>query len=268
MHTEKILIIDDTTYILDLLADFLKNRGFEVDCAANGELGIASLGRDCYDLVMTDLKMPGADGMDVLRYVNNHCPETICIILTGHGTIKNAVEAVRAGAYDYLTKPIDLEEIIIAVQRALEFRNLKRENVLLRNQLRKKYKFENIVGDSPAMEKVFQTIEKVADTDSTIMILGESGTGKELVARAVHYNSNRSKGPLVPVNCAAIPSELLESELFGHEKGAFTNAIRTRVGRFELAQGGTIFLDEIGDMDPVLQSKLLRVLQDRSFERI
>ncbi len=268
MNTEKILIIDDTTYVLDLLADFLKSRGFEVDCAANGEQGIAALGREAYDLVMTDLKMPGADGMDVLRFAINHCPETICIIMTGHGTIKNAVEAVRSGAYDYLTKPIDLEEIMIAVQRAIEFRNLKRENILLRNQLRKKYKFENIVGDSPAMQKVFQTIEKVADTDSTIMILGESGTGKELVARAVHYNSSRSKGPLVPVNCAAIPSELLESELFGHEKGAFTNAIRTRVGRFELAQGGTIFLDEIGDMDPVLQSKLLRVLQDRSFERI
>jgi DNA-binding NtrC family response regulator len=239
-----------------------------VDCAANGEQGIAALGREAYDLVMTDLKMPGADGMDVLKFVIGHCPETICIILTGHGTIKNAVEAVRSGAYDYLTKPVDLEEIMIAVQRSIEFRNLKRENVLLRNQLRKKYKFENIVGDSPAMQKVFQTIEKVADTDSTIMILGESGTGKELVARAVHYNSSRGKGPLVPVNCAAIPSELLESELFGHEKGAFTNAIRTRVGRFELAQGGTIFLDEIGDMDPVLQSKLLRVLQDRSFERI
>jgi len=268
LNTEKILIIDDTTYILDLLSDLLKSRGFEVDCAANGEEGIAALGRESYDLVMTDLKMPGSDGMDVLRFVMAHCPETICIILTGHGSIKNAVEAVRAGAFDYLTKPVDLEEIIIAVQRALEFRNLKRENVLLRNQLRKKYKFENIVGDSPAMQKVFQTIEKVADTDSTIMILGESGTGKELVARAVHYNSSRSKGPLVPVNCAAIPSELLESELFGHEKGAFTNAIRTRVGRFELAHGGTIFLDEIGDMDPVLQSKLLRVLQDRSFERI
>ena len=206
--------------------------------------------------------------MDVLNYVISHCPETLCIILTGHGSIKNAVEAVKAGAYDYLTKPVDLEEILIAIQRAIEFRNLKRENVLLRNQLRKKYRFDNIIGDSAPMQKVFQTIEKVADTDSTIMILGESGTGKELVARALHYNSSRAKGPMVPVNCAAIPSELLESELFGHEKGAFTNAIRTRIGRFELAHGGTIFLDEIGDMDPVLQSKLLRVLQDRAFERI
>ena len=268
MNSEKILIIDDTAYILELLSEFLRAKGYEVTIAQDGTTGIAGLEKDFYDLVLTDLKMPGLDGMDVLNYVISHCPETLCIILTGHGSIKNAVEAVKAGAYDYLTKPVDLEEILIAIQRAIEFRNLKRENVLLRNQLRKKYRFDNIIGDSGPMQKVFQTIEKVADTDSTIMILGESGTGKELVARALHYNSSRAKGPMVPVNCAAIPSELLESELFGHEKGAFTNAIRTRIGRFELAHGGTIFLDEIGDMDPVLQSKLLRVLQDRAFERI
>ncbi len=268
MNSEKILIIDDTAYILELLSEFLRAKGYEVTIAQDGTTGIAGLEKDSYDLVLTDLKMPGLNGMDVLNYVISHCPETLCIILTGHGSIKNAVEAVKAGAYDYLTKPVDLEEILIAIQRAIEFRNLKRENVLLRNQLRKKYRFDNIIGDSGPMQKVFQTIEKVADTDSTIMILGESGTGKELVARALHYNSSRAKGPMVPVNCAAIPSELLESELFGHEKGAFTNAIRTRIGRFELAHGGTIFLDEIGDMDPVLQSKLLRVLQDRAFERI
>jgi DNA-binding NtrC family response regulator len=268
LSSEKILIIDDTTYILELLSEFLGAKGYEVKIAQDGATGIAGLEKDSYDLVLTDLKMPGLGGMDVLNYVISHCPETLCIILTGHGSIKNAVEAVKAGAYDYLTKPVDLEEILIAIKRAIEFRNLKRENVLLRNQLRKKYRFDNIIGDSGPMQKVFQTIEKVADTDSTIMILGESGTGKELVARALHYNSSRAKGPIVPVNCAAIPSELLESELFGHEKGAFTNAIRTRIGRFELAHGGTIFLDEIGDMDPVLQSKLLRVLQDRAFERI
>lgn len=268
MSSEKILIIDDTAYILELLSEFLGAKGFAVDIAAEGAAGIAALEKDSYGLVLTDLKMPGLGGMEVLNYIITHCPDTLCIILTGHGSIKNAVEAVKAGAYDYLTKPVDLEEILIAVRRAIEFRDLKRENTLLRNQLRKKYKFENIIGDSGPMQKVFETIEKVADTDSTIMILGESGTGKELVARALHYNSSRAKGPMVPVNCAAIPSELLESELFGHEKGAFTNAIRTRIGRFELAHGGTIFLDEIGDMDPVLQSKLLRVLQDRAFERI
>ena len=268
MNTEKILIIDDTAYILELLSEFLGAKGFAVDIAPDGAAGIAFLEKDSYSLVLTDLKMPGLGGMEVLNYVIPHCPDTLCIILTGHGSIKNAVEAVKAGAYDYLTKPVDLEEILIVVRRAIEFRDLKRENTLLRNQLRKRYKFENIIGDSGPMQKVFETIEKVADTDSTIMILGESGTGKELVARAIHYNSSRAKGPMVPVNCAAIPSELLESELFGHEKGAFTNAIRTRIGRFELAHGGTIFLDEIGDMDPVLQSKLLRVLQDRAFERI
>ena len=230
MNSEKILIIDDTAYILDLLSEFLRAKGFVVDVASDGSTGIAFLEKESYDLVLTDLKMPGLGGMEVLTYVISHCPDAICIILTGHGSIKNAVEAVKAGAYDYLTKPVDLDEILIAVQRAIEFRNLKRENALLRNQLRKKYKFENIIGDSGPMQKVFHTIEKVADTNSTIMILGESGTGKELVARAIHYNSSRAKGPMVPVNCAAIPSELLESELFGHEKGAFTNAIRTRVG--------------------------------------
>ena len=212
--------------------------------------------------------MPGVDGMEVLRYLKEHAPESICIILTGYGTIKNTVEAIKLGAFDYLTKPVKLDEILITIQRALEHRNLKRENINLRNQLKKKYQFENIIGDSEIIQKIFETIEKVADTDSTILILGESGTGKELIAKAIHYNSYRREGPFVPVNCAAIPSELLESELFGHEKGAFTNAIRTRIGRFELANGGALFLDEIGDMSPNLQSKLLRVLQERQFDRV
>jgi DNA-binding NtrC family response regulator len=224
--------------------------------------------RKCYDIILTDLMMPNIDGMEVLKYVTQHSRESICMILTGYGTIKNAVEAVKLGAFDYLTKPIKMDEILITLKRALEFRDLKRENQNLRNQLKKKYKFENIIGDSEKMHQIFETIEKVADTDSTILILGESGTGKELIAKAIHYNSYRREGPFIPVNCAAIPSELLESELFGHEKGAFTNAIRTRIGRFELANGGTVFLDEIGDMSPNLQSKLLRVLQERQFERI
>jgi DNA-binding NtrC family response regulator len=212
--------------------------------------------------------MPGVDGMEVLRYLKEHAPESVCIILTGYGTIRNSVEAIKLGAFDYLTKPVKLDEILITIQRALEHRDLKRENVNLRNQLKKKYQFENIIGDSESIQKIFETVEKVADTDSTILILGESGTGKELIAKAIHYNSYRREGPFVPVNCAAIPSELLESELFGHEKGAFTNAIRTRIGRFELANGGTLFLDEIGDMSPNLQSKLLRVLQERQFDRV
>src|SRR4030043_2118670 len=200
--------------------------------------------------------MPGVDGMEVLRFVLDHSPDSICIILTGYGTVKNAVEAIKLGAFDYLTKPVKLDEITIVLKKSFKYRYLKGENKNLRNQLKKKYRFENIIGNHEKMEKIFEVIEKVADSDSTILILGESGTGKELIAKAIHYNSYRREKPFIPVNCAAIPGELLESELFGHEKGAFTNAIRTRIGRFELANGGTVFLDEIGDMTPVLQSKL------------
>ncbi|MGB9698122.1 MAG: sigma-54-dependent transcriptional regulator [Thermodesulfobacteriota bacterium] len=268
MANENILIIDDSPEIVTQFSNFLKEEGFEVETALDGQAGISKIEKRFYDLIVTDLKMPGLDGMQVLKYVQENSPDSICIILTGYGTVKNAVEAIKLGAFDYLTKPIKLDEILITLKRALEYRNLRRENINLKNQLRKKYRFENIVGDSEKMQKIFEVIEKVADSDSTILILGESGTGKELIAKAIHYNSYRREGPFIPVNCAAIPSELLESELFGHEKGAFTNAIRTRIGRFELANGGTIFLDEIGDMSPVLQSKLLRVLQDRQFERI
>ena len=268
MSSEKILLIDDSPDILTHLSEYLKNEGYEVEASTDGEKAISMIERKCYDIILTDLMMPNIDGMEVLKYVTQHSRESICMILTGYGTIKNAVEAVKLGAFDYLTKPIKMDEILITLKRALEFRDLKRENQNLRNQLKKKYKFENIIGDSEKMHQIFETIEKVADTDSTILILGESGTGKELIAKAIHYNSYRREGPFIPVNCAAIPSELLESELFGHEKGAFTNAIRTRIGRFELANGGTVFLDEIGDMSPNLQSKLLRVLQERQFERI
>ncbi|MGD0623612.1 MAG: sigma-54 dependent transcriptional regulator [Thermodesulfobacteriota bacterium] len=268
MSGEKILLIDDSPDILTHLSEYLKNEGYEVEASTDGEKAISMIERKCYDIILTDLMMPNIDGMEVLKYVTQHSRESICMILTGYGTIKNAVEAVKLGAFDYLTKPIKMDEILITLKRALEFRDLKRENQNLRNQLKKKYKFENIIGDSEKMHQIFETIEKVADTDSTILILGESGTGKELIAKAIHYNSYRREGPFIPVNCAAIPSELLESELFGHEKGAFTNAIRTRIGRFELANGGTVFLDEIGDMSPNLQSKLLRVLQERQFERI
>ncbi len=268
MGNEKILLIDDSREILTPLSDSLKSDGYDVDTSTDGQEAISLIERRFYDIVFTDLLMPGTDGMAVLRYVRQYSPDSICVILTGHGTIKNAVEAVKLGAFDYLTKPVKLDEIYITLKRALEVRDLKRENLNLKSQLKKKYKFENIIGDSEKTRQVFETIEKVADTDSTILILGESGTGKELIAKAIHYNSYRGEGPFVPVNCAAIPSELLESELFGHEKGAFTNAIRTRIGRFELANGGTVFLDEIGDMSPNLQSKLLRVLQERQFERV
>ena len=268
MSSEKILVIDDSPEILTLFSEYLKAEGYEVDTSADGSAGIEMIEKKFYDLIVTDLKMPGVDGMKVLEFAMNRSPDSLCIILTGYGTVKNAVEAIKLGAFDYLTKPVKMDEILVTLKRALEYRNLKMENINLKNQLKKKYKFENIIGDHEGVQKVFEIVEKVADTDSTILILGESGTGKELIAKAIHYNSYRRERPFIPVNCAAIPSELLESELFGHEKGAFTNAIRTRIGRFELASGGTVFLDEIGDMNPLLQSKLLRVLQERQFERI
>jgi DNA-binding NtrC family response regulator len=219
-------------------------------------------------VVLTDMALPGLGGMEVLKYLVRHRPEALCIIITGYATIKNSVTAMRLGAYDYLAKPVDPQELRLVLKRALEHKNLKEENLHLKKQLYKRFGFANIIGASEAITRVFDLIRKVADTDATVLLLGESGTGKELIARAIHYNGHRRQGPLIPVNCAAIPEELLESELFGHERGAFTHAVRTRLGRFEQANGGTIFLDEIADMSPSLQVKILRVLQNRAFERI
>ena len=268
MARAKILVVDDESKIRESFSDILGLEDFEVDSAQNGEEAIEMIDQEYYDIALIDLNMPKVDGMEVLKYLVEHTIDTIGIILTGYATIRTAVEAMKAGAFDYLAKPVKMEEVIMVINRALEFRDIKRENVALKNQLKKKYKFENFIGDSPEMHKVFRVIEKVADTDSTVLILGESGTGKELVAKAIHYNSMRRDKPLIPVNCGAIPEDLLESELFGHEKGAFTNAIRTRIGRFEMSNGGTIFLDEIGEMSPHLQVKLLRILQEQEFERL
>lgn len=268
MPKAKILVADDEIKIREYFSDVLLHEDYDVDTAQNGEVAINLIDKDIYDIALIDLNMPKVDGMSVLKYINENSQGTIGIILTGYATIRNAVEAMKTGAFDYLAKPVKMEEVLMVINRALEFRDIKRENLALKNQLKKKYKFENFIGDSPQMHKVFKVIEKVADTDSTVLILGESGTGKELVAKAIHYNSMRRDKPLIPVNCGAIPEELLESELFGHEKGAFTNAIRTRIGRFELANGGTIFLDEIGEMSPHLQVKLLRILQEQEFERV
>ena len=268
MTKAKILVADDEMKIREYFSDVLRHEDFDVDTAQNGEIAIELIDKDIYDIALIDLNMPKVDGMSVLKYINENSYGTIGIILTGYATIRNAVEAMKSGAFDYLAKPVKMEEVLMVINRALEFRDIKRENLALKNQLKKKYKFENFIGDSPQMHKVFKVIEKVADTDSTVLILGESGTGKELVAKALHYNSMRRDKPLIPVNCGAIPEELLESELFGHEKGAFTNAIRTRIGRFELANCGSIFLDEIGEMSPHLQVKLLRILQEQEFERV
>ena len=265
---QRILVVDDDPEIVEIISDVLKNAGYEVESAHNGRVAIEELENNFCDLVITDLNMPEVDGMEVLKHVVMKFPDTLCIILTGYGTIKGSVEAIKIGAFDYVSKPLKSDEILMIVEKALRYQSLERENILLKDQLRQKYRFENFVGKSPAIQKVFELIEKVADTDSTILITGASGTGKELVARAIHYNSRRRKKPMVTINCGAIPEELLESELFGHEKGAFTSAHKTRIGRFELANGGTIFLDEIGDMSPNLQVKLLRVLQEQKFERV
>ncbi|NPB09826.1 MAG: sigma-54-dependent Fis family transcriptional regulator [Thermodesulfobacteria bacterium] len=268
MAHESILIIEDNPDEALLLQSTLQESGYHVETAYDGTEGIEKLENSFFDVVITDLAMPKMGGLEVLEYIVENTPETICIILTGHGTIKGAVEAIKKGAYDYLTKPVRKEEITLVLEKALETRRLRRENEYLRRRLWQEWGYGEIIGKSQPMRQVFSLIEKVADTDSTILILGESGTGKELVARAIHQASHRRDGPFIPVNCGAIPEELLESELFGHEKGAFTGAIKTRVGRFELAHGGTIFLDEVSEMSPKLQVKLLRVLQERTFERV
>ena len=262
------MIVEDDTEILEIIADVLRKAAYTVDVATDGRKAIRLIEAEYYDLVITDLNLPEINGMKILKYVVDQASDTMCIILTGYGTIKGSVDAIKMGAFDYITKPVKSDEILIVAEKALRYRNLERENLLLKQQLRKKYRFENFVGDNKAIQKVFELIEKVADTDSTVLIAGESGTGKELIAKAIHYNSHRRDNPMVVINCGAIPEELLESELFGHEKGAFTGAHKMRVGRFEMANGGTIFLDEIGDMSPNLQVKLLRVLQGHQFERV
>jgi DNA-binding NtrC family response regulator len=264
----RILVIDDEPDVLNIIVEILKTAGYDVVAAANGETGIKALDGNYFDLVFTDLMMPGIGGMDVLQHIVTRSPKTLCIILTGYGTIESSVEAIKKGAFDYITKPITSKALLIAVEKALNFRNLKEENTRLKRELQKKYQFNNIIGTSKAMRKVFDLIEKVADTDGTVLISGASGTGKELIATAIHYNSSRSDKPMVVINCGAIPEELLESELFGHEKGAFTGAYKNRTGRFEMANGGTFFLDEIGEMSPSLQVKLLRVLQEQKFEKV
>jgi len=268
MCAAHILVVDDDQNAKETLHRFLEMQGFEVVGASDGEDALNRTREQTFDVIVTDLKMPKIDGIELIREVKTASPSTICIVVTGFASIDSAVEAMKAGAFDYVSKPFQLEEIKLVVQRALEYKRLQDENFSLRKQLKRRYKFDSIVGDSPRMQDVFRLIEKVADSDSTILLTGESGTGKELAARAIHYNSRRKDRCLVPVNCGAIPENLLESELFGHVKGAFTGATASRIGRFEAANGGTIFLDEIGDMSPNLQVKVLRVLQEQEFEPV
>jgi len=265
----RILVVEDEQAIRLALKGLLKREGYEVELAEDGEAALATLDAQTFDLVLTDLALGrGADGMAVLERAKSLRSETAVVMITAHGSEKIAVLAMKAGAEDYIPKPFDNDEIRVVVRRALDRYRLEREHRLLLERVQREFGFENIIGNSPGMRRVYETIQKVAETDLTVLIRGESGTGKELVAQAIHNTSGRRNRPFVAVNCAAISKELVESELFGHEKGAFTGADQRRQGRFELADGGTIFLDEIGDMAADTQAKVLRVLQEQKFERV
>lgn len=265
---EKILVVDDEQSLREVLSIMLKRTGYAVTSVADGEEAIELLNKDIFDLVITDLRMPKIDGMEVLKAAKSASPETVVLIITGFASADSGVEAMKQGAYDYLTKPFQVDEVQMIIRNALEKRRLTTENILLKREMASQSSFSQLVGQSDAMQKVFDVVRKVADSKSNVLICGESGTGKELVARAIHYNSSRNALPFVAVNCSAVPETLLESELFGHMKGSFTGAISNKAGLFEVANGGTVFLDEIGDTTPTIQVKLLRVIQEREFRRV
>jgi DNA-binding NtrC family response regulator len=264
----RLLVIDDEKNIREGLAEYLIEDGYDVVCAQNGEEGWELFSNGDIDLVITDLKMPGLDGKELMRRILSSSPGFPVIILTGHGTIEQAVAAMRDGAWDFLSKPVDLDHLSLKIKRALDNRELFFQNRRIEEELERRKQFKSIIGNSRNMREVFDTMSRSAPTKASILITGESGVGKELVADAIHELSPRKEMPLVKVHCAALSASLLESELFGHEKGAFTGAISRRKGRFELASGGTLFLDEIGEIDQNIQIKLLRVLQEKKFERV
>lgn len=265
---DKILIIDDEKSIIDLLTIVFKKEGYSVLSSLSAPRGIDLIDKEDFDLILTDIKLPQMSGMDILRHVMDKTPNTPVIMITAYGTLKQAVEAFKNGAVDYIVKPFDIEELKIIVAQGLEKRKLKTENIKLKQQLKEKNRFENIVGKNKKMKQIYDLIEKITDSDSTILIGGESGTGKEIAARAIHFNSRRQERPFVSVNCGALPENLLESELYGHVKGSFTGAIANKKGMFETAEKGTIFLDEIGELSPMAQVKLLRTLQDKRIRRV
>lgn len=260
-----ILIIDDEKAIRKTLGEILSYEGYKIDEAGDGEEGLKKFREKNYDVVLCDIKMPRIDGVEFLEKVSEINADVPVIMISGHGTIETAVEAVKKGAYDYISKPPDLNRLLITIRNAMDKTNLVTETKVLR---RKASKVEEMIGESDPMVKIKETIDKVAPTEARVMIMGENGVGKELVARWIHEKSNRSKGALVEVNCAAIPGELIESELFGHEKGSFTSAVKQRIGKFEQAHGGTLFLDEIGDMSLNAQAKVLRALQEGKITRV
>ncbi|HZW35820.1 MAG TPA: sigma-54 dependent transcriptional regulator, partial [Candidatus Deferrimicrobiaceae bacterium] len=264
----RILVVEDDPGLRFTMTDALEEAGFAVRGIGDGGEAVRVLGTESYDVVLTDLRLPGKDGLEILREARTKVPAPSVITMTGHGSIESAVAAMKLGAADYLTKPFSVEEFLAMLEKVLRVRSLEEENRDLKRRIASQSSLEELVGKGKAMQGVFELISLVAETDATVLVLGESGTGKELVARALHRRGKRSGGPFVPINCSAIPESLLEAELFGYEKGAFTGADRRRAGRIEQAHGGTLFLDEIAEMPLSAQAKLLRVLQERSFTRI
>ena len=262
---KKILVIDDEQAIRISLSEILRDEGYVVSEAKDGEEGLNKLIKSTYDLVICDIRMPKVEGLEVLKRIKKSKLDIQIILITAHGSIDMAMEAVRLGVFDFIEKPPDLNHLLVTVRNAMDKSNLIEETKVLKKKV---YKIDNIIGNSPAIEKIKKTIDKVANTEARVLITGQNGSGKELVAKWLHAKSSRSTKPLVEVNCAAIPAELIESELFGHEKGSFTSAIRQRIGKFEQAEGGTIFLDEIGDMSLAAQAKVLRVLEENKITRV
>ncbi|MEW5900042.1 MAG: sigma-54 dependent transcriptional regulator [Acidobacteriota bacterium] len=265
---ENILIIDDEKSLLDLLSVVLKKEGYRVKTCLAPSKVFELLEKEGFDLLICDIRLPEISGMELLKYVRENRPEVPIIMITAYGSLKQAVEALKAGATDYILKPFDVEELKIIIAQELEKRRLKEENIILKRNLKEKYSFENMVGKSKAMQEIYSLIEKAAGTDSTILVTGESGTGKEMAARAIHLLSRRADSPFVSINCAALPENLLESELFGHTRGSFTGAVADKKGMFEVASRGTLFLDEVGETSPWTQVKLLRALQERRIRRV
>jgi two-component system response regulator AtoC len=268
MIPKRVLIVDDEENFRHMLSVILKKEGYDVEAASNGEEALQRIALSPFDQILCDIRMPKMDGIEFLNEAKKAGVDSTIIMMSAYGTVDIAIEAIKLGAYDYISKPFKPDEIILTLRKAEERERLRKENELLRKEVKREYSFENIISKNKAMQRIFEVIKKVAQYKSTILITGESGTGKELVARALHYNSDRAQNPFIAVNCGAIPENLLESELFGHAKGAFTDAIRTKKGLFEEADCGTLFLDEIGELPGQLQVKLLRVLQEGEIRRI
>jgi len=266
--SSKVLIVDDEKLMRISLESQLKKEGYSVKSVDNAIDGLKMVKSEEYDVVVTDMRLSGMSGLDFLKEIKKHNQEIIVVIMTAYGTLESAVSAIKEGAYDYIAKPFSTDELIIKLQRALYYKNTTAEVNRLRREIQSEFEFGNIIGKSEAMKKVLETVQSVSDRDATVLIRGESGTGKEKIAGAIHYHSMRRNGPFIRVSCAALNREILESELFGHEKGAFTGAVKTRRGRFELANNGSIFLDDVDDIPLDMQVKLLRVLQERTFERV